>query len=83
MELRGLTVKGQEHRYYSNAGKYTALFWPVTPDQAATVLKGVDVYSLPAFKRDAEQRGFAMEIPNLYDPQASDVRPLPPLPANK
>jgi hypothetical protein len=84
-ELRGLETKGAEHRYYTNAGKYTAIFWPVTPDQADKALKGLAVYSLPAFKSDAEKRGFAVDVPNLYEPQASDTRPLPPLllPAGK
>jgi hypothetical protein len=79
VQLRGLETKGTEHRYYANAGKYTALFWPVTPDLASSVLKGLDVYSLNAFKQDAEKRGYAVDVPNLYEPQASDTRPLAPL----
>jgi hypothetical protein len=79
VQLRGLEPWGEEHRYYSDAGKYTALFWAVTADQAALALKGIDVYSLAAFKRDAEARKYTVELRNLYLPDRTDTRPVPPL----
>jgi hypothetical protein len=75
----GLDVAGEEHRYYNSAGKYTAIFWLVTKDQAEKNLTGVELYSLRAFKSEAEKRKCAMELKNLYEPLATDVRPTEPL----
>src|SRR5262249_14086986 len=34
VRVEGVTPEGQEHRFYPETGKATALFWPVTEDQA-------------------------------------------------
>jgi hypothetical protein len=79
VQLRGLEAAGQEHRYYTTAGKYTAIFWPVVRDQAEANLAGLDVFSLTAFKREAEAQRCVVELKNLYEPQTSDLRPPQPL----
>jgi hypothetical protein len=79
VRVKGVDPVGQEHRYYDDAGKCTALFWPVTADQAQLALKGVEVVSLTAFKRTAEKNRCSLEIKHLYEPQASDTRPLEPV----
>ena len=79
VQIRGLDAAGQEHRFYETAGKYTAVFWPVTADQATAALAGVDVFSLTAFKRDAEMRRCMVELRNLYEPLATEQRPMQPL----
>src|SRR5262249_37200084 len=38
VRLQGLDAAGQEHRFYTEANKYTALFWPVTEEQANKIL---------------------------------------------
>jgi hypothetical protein len=79
VQLRGIEAAGQEHRYYTSAGKYAAIFWPVVADQAETVLAGLDVYSVNAFKRDAEANKCMLELKNLYEPLATDIRPQQPV----
>jgi hypothetical protein len=81
VQLRGLDPIGQEHRFYGAANKYTAIFWPVTLDQAETELAGLEVYSLAAFKRGAEGQKCMIEIKGLYEPQATEQRPMQPLKA--
>ncbi len=76
-DLRGLTPAGEEHRLYSQANSYTGLFWPVPKEALAETLSGLRVYSLPAFQRDAERRGYSIEMRDLKSPEASDVRPRP------
>jgi hypothetical protein len=78
VRLRGLETAGAEHRFYREAGKYTALFWPVRPGDVEK-LRTIEVFSLKAFKDKAERRGFALHLQNLYEPQVNDVRPLPPM----
>lgn len=77
VQVRGLNLTGQEHRFFTRAGHYTGLFWPVTVDGADVDLQSLSLYSLPAFKRHAERRGFRMEMRDLSLPAASDVRPRP------
>lgn len=79
---RGLAPAGQEHRFYSQASQYTGLFWPVTPDEANEALQAVDLFSLTVLKRNAEQRGFAIEMNDLGAPDPGDIRPRQPLSGN-
>jgi hypothetical protein len=81
VRLRGLNLAGQEHRFYLQAGQYTGLFWPVTRQEADQVLLGLDLFSVAAFKRDAERRGYTIEMTNLAAPEANSVRPRPPVTA--
>jgi hypothetical protein len=73
----GLGFEGEEHRYYSGAARYTGLFWPVTEEGAGKALRNLGIISVTAFKRDAEQRGYYLEMNKLGPPQANDVRPRP------
>jgi hypothetical protein len=77
VRLRGLNLLGEEHRFYDSAGKYTALFWPATGGDAAKLLQSIEVFSLTAFKKRAEERAFVLHLKNLYEPQADDERPRP------
>jgi hypothetical protein len=71
----GLVAAGSEHRYYSAAARTTALFWPVTRDEARATLTGLALYSLEAFKARAERRGFSAEMRDLAAPTADDLPP--------
>lgn len=79
-ELVGLQAAGAERRFYPSIGATTCLFWPVTADEAERALTGVGIVALEDFKRDAEQRGFTMELSQLPPPDASDVLPTPAYP---
>ena len=74
-ELLGLQTAGAERRFYPSVGLTTCLFWPVTADEVERALTGVGIVDLETFQRDAEQRGFTMELSQLPPPDASDVLP--------
>jgi hypothetical protein len=44
--------QGQEHRFYNEVGKYTGIFWRVTPAEASK-LSELLLVSVPAFKKKA------------------------------
>lgn len=82
----GLAVAGAEHRFYAAAGQYTALFWPVTDDQAEQTLESLSLITLEVFKRTARQHQFTMGLTDLPVPDPNDIRPQPvtaPLEAQK
>ncbi|MCI0457972.1 MAG: hypothetical protein L0Z62_13480 [Gemmataceae bacterium] len=54
-------IAGQEHRFFSQAGKYTGIFWPVPAN-----LTGLDVVSVDEFREDARRRGNHVRIPLEY-----------------
>ncbi|HYT87097.1 MAG TPA: hypothetical protein VEL76_00125, partial [Gemmataceae bacterium] len=70
---------GEEHRYYGGAGKYTALFWSVTADQADLTLRRLKLVSLAALKREAVKGESVIEVKNLREPQKADFRPPEPV----
>jgi hypothetical protein len=78
-EVRGVNAVGEEHRFYQSANRYTGLFWPVTAAAAEKALTRVGLISLAAFKRTAEQRGFALEMKDLPAPSGNDGRPGAPI----
>ena len=47
-----LGAVGQEHRFYTQAGKYTGIFWNVTKEQAQA-LKSLTLVSVEAAKKKA------------------------------
>jgi hypothetical protein len=49
--LDGIEAQGYEHHYYTQAGKYTAIFWEIN-DEKASKLKGLQLVSLERFKSD-------------------------------
>jgi hypothetical protein len=75
----GLSPAGQEHRYYTQIGQTTALFWPASKANIDD-LASLAFYSVASFKRDAERRGFYAEMKDLKTPEPSDVRPRMPIP---
>jgi hypothetical protein len=44
----------EEHRFYTQAGKYTALFWPVTADDFSRSLQSLELISLEGFRETAQ-----------------------------
>ncbi|WP_406695658.1 vWA domain-containing protein [Singulisphaera sp. Ch08] len=71
----GLVPAGSEQRFYTSAAKTTALFWPVTRDEAGAMLTGLKLFSVNTFKAQAERRGFSTEIRDLPIPRPDDVPP--------
>jgi hypothetical protein len=43
-------LKGQEHRFYTEPGKYTGIFWPVSREKALN-LKALNIMSVEELKR--------------------------------
>jgi hypothetical protein len=77
--LTGLDAKGAEHRFYSEAGKVTALFRKITHDYAQENGFALNLISLVAFKQKAERDGYhvtSREL-NLPAPSPQDSRPEP------
>ncbi|QDU95982.1 vWA domain-containing protein [Lignipirellula cremea] len=77
VRLEGVAAAGEEHRYYPTVGRYAALFWPVTADEADMTLQGVSLLSMQAFKRQAERRGYFLDFQDLVAPDPNDTRPAP------
>ncbi len=77
MDVAGLTPAASELRFYRDIGRSTALFWPVTTDEAARALNRLQFFSVEEFKARAERRGFSLKLNQLPPPAASDARPLP------
>jgi hypothetical protein len=69
----GIEFEGWEHRFYEDVGRYTGLFWPVTPAQADTAFRRLGLISVAAFRRRAE----SMRLDDLDPPDPRDVGPLP------
>ena len=79
VRVEGVAPAGQEHRYYPEAGKYTALFWPVNEAQAQSGLSRINLISINRFKSLAEKNGHYISLDKLNEPQSSDVRPQTPI----
>lgn len=71
----GLRPDGAEHRFYTRANRYTAMFWTVTDDQAELNLKGLAVVSLTRFQERARKRGYLAELKTLPAPASTDLGP--------
>ena len=71
----GLVPAGSEQRFYTAAARTTALFWPITKDEAGAKLTGLSLYSLNAFKAQAERRGYSIEMRDLPIPRPDDFPP--------
>jgi hypothetical protein len=79
VEPVGLSPAGQEHRFYSGVGKTTALFWPVSSEEAHDALDRLNLISLERFKADADRHGYHLELKTLKEPTRQDARPQPPV----
>ncbi len=80
VRIGGTFYSGQEHRFYRGLGRYTALFWPVTDQGAPGALARLSVVSVDAFKRRAEERGYAITLDRLPAPQPNSTAPAAVLP---
>ena len=68
-------IVGHEHRFYTAAGKYTGLFWPINQAQLDK-LKGLGVTSLARLLGQAEKQKTAASL-KLPVPQPGKL-PQPP-----
>jgi hypothetical protein len=75
--IKKLDTAGFEHRFYSQAGKYAGLFWPVNPDQLQK-LKRLKVVSMNRVRREAAKRKNTAEM-KLPRPRGDGKPPQPPL----
>ena len=80
----GLSFAGAEHRLYTSVGRYTARFWfdgnsDLTRESAELAAARLRLISVTAFKKEAQERGYFLEISDLPAPEPTDVRPRPPL----
>jgi hypothetical protein len=73
--FNGVDTAGYEHRFYSQAGKYTGLFWPVNRSQFERIRK-FQLVSLNRLRAEAAKQKNAVDI-NLAEPRAN-VKPPPP-----
>jgi hypothetical protein len=67
---------GQEHRFYSKAGKYTGIFWPITQQEAQQRIHSLNLISLDGFREAAvESRQYVRFELGRPD---NEPRPSPP-----
>ncbi|MBA4191466.1 MAG: hypothetical protein C0467_26095 [Planctomycetaceae bacterium] len=79
IHAKGLPHEGTAAWYYPEAGRATALFWPVDAE-AAKRLTAIELVSIRALRREAEARGFTATFNDLLPPDPGDTRPPLPLP---
>jgi len=77
LRLNGVKPEGEEHRFYTAAGKYTAIFWGVSNPDAKRF--DLTVISLDDFKANAGPSRHAVFHLDPPDPHDSDER-LPRIP---
>jgi hypothetical protein len=58
----GISPENAQHRFYSHAGRYTGVFWPLNEDQVREGLDAIEVVSVEAFRKLARARGDFIEI---------------------
>jgi hypothetical protein len=75
--IKKVDIAGYEHRFYSQAGKYAGLFWPVNPDQLQK-LKKFKLVSLNRVRGEAGKRKNIAEMIKLSRPRGDVKLPLPP-----
>ncbi len=80
-EVNGLHVVSYEHRLYSEAGKYTGLFWPVNTDELEK-LSTLKLISLNELQNEAVKQKTNAEL-KLSQPRTDDQIPDPPVPVSK
>ncbi|MGL4460786.1 MAG: hypothetical protein ACRC1K_01440, partial [Planctomycetia bacterium] len=59
---------------FQKVDRGAVLFWPAPKTALERPLK-LRLFSIAAFQRDAEARGFSAVLEGLPPPQATDVRP--------
>jgi hypothetical protein len=73
--IKSVDTAGYEHRFYSQAGKYAGLFWPVNASQFERIRK-FKLVSLNRLQREAAKRKNSVEL-KLARPR-NDVKPPQP-----
>jgi hypothetical protein len=73
VEPIGLNEAGHQHEFYSPAGKYTGLFWPITEDTARRELGGLRIYSVDKLKNLPTTQRTELKLEAVPDQKA---RPL-------
>jgi hypothetical protein len=69
-------VPGYEHRLYSQAGKYTGLFWPINESQREKI-KRLRIISLERCRQEAEKQQNSINL-KLTSPGSDEQLPEPP-----
>jgi hypothetical protein len=72
VELDGLRPQGWEHHFYTDACKYTGIFWTVT-EEATKDLKGLLLFSVDKFKAARTTTALPGSEPETF--QGRDQRP--------
>jgi hypothetical protein len=73
--LKGLDIVGHEHRLYSQASKYTGVFWPVSQEK----FKQLAHFSLISLRRlQAAAAGDHTLVLPLGPPRVDEPIPAPP-----
>jgi hypothetical protein len=68
--------RGEEHRFYTRAGKYTGIFWNVN-DTGFDRVDSLQVYSVKTLKEKAEKEGTVLKM-DLPEPDERWRRPAAP-----
>jgi hypothetical protein len=76
--VEGLDTSGLEHRFYSEANRYTGIFWPVTKGQLEQTNFSVKLISVEACKKEASRKNTQVEL-TLEAPQPGNSPPPPAL----
>jgi hypothetical protein len=83
--VTALPRAGQEHRFHTSAGRYVGLFWfrgletpEALKEQLEDNLSALQLISVGAFKKEAEERRLFADFNDLSTPavQASGLRPI-------
>jgi hypothetical protein len=77
VQLKGLRAKSEEHRFYAQAGKVTAIFQDVTQDSAQQHGFALNLISLAAFKEKAERTGYHVDSQQLKLPPPDTLQNRP------
>jgi hypothetical protein len=70
-------ILGHEHRFYTEAGKYTGVFWPVTEAQAKGWEYTLELVSIEEFKEKAQAGNSHVTLDKLTEPLHNNKRPDP------
>ena len=65
-------VGGVEHRFYTEAGKYAGIFWPVPEAAAKDHLKALQVYALDLLQKDKATIAAELKVESSPDNRGRD-----------
>jgi hypothetical protein len=67
-----LDVQGYEHLYYTQAGRYTGIFWPVTEAGVQNNLRALRVFSVEQFKTAQGVMAVPFKVKESAPPDGND-----------